>query len=89
MPKVRNNTKHTFHLFVIRLAERDNFDEFFKKNGISTAIHYPTALPFLQAYNKQNNSVNDLRMHINTNKQFFHCPCILNLKIVMWIMFVQ
>ena len=49
-PKVRGNTKHSFHLYVIRCKKRDKLVNFLDKEGISTAIHYPTALPNLPAY---------------------------------------
>lgn len=49
-PKIRPNTKHTFHLYVIRTQQREALATFLKKNGIETAVHYPTALPNLQAY---------------------------------------
>ena len=42
-PKVRGNTKHSFHLYVIRCKKRDKLVNFLDKEGISTAIHYPTA----------------------------------------------
>jgi len=49
-PKIRSNTKHVFHLYVIRTQKRDELQNHLKENGISTGIHYPTALPFLKAY---------------------------------------
>jgi len=33
--------KHVYHMYVIRTKKRDNLQEFLKKNGISTGIHYP------------------------------------------------
>lgn len=50
LPIVRNGTKHSFHLFVIRSKQRDSLKQFLEGNGIQTAIHYPTALPNLSAY---------------------------------------
>ena len=50
LPKIRKNSSHSFHLFVIKTNFREKLKEFLSKNQISTAIHYPTALPFLQAY---------------------------------------
>lgn len=50
IPTVRANSRHTFHLYVIRAKKRDQLAEFLKKKGIDTAIHYPTPLPFLPAY---------------------------------------
>ncbi len=49
-PKVRSHTKHSFHLYVIKAERRDQLAAYLKKEGIETAIHYPTALPNLKAY---------------------------------------
>jgi dTDP-4-amino-4,6-dideoxygalactose transaminase len=50
-PSVRPDASHVFHLYVIRAAEgRGALQAFLEKRGISTSIHYPTALPFLKAY---------------------------------------
>ena len=50
LPKVRPETKHTFHLYVIRAQRRDELAAYLKEQGIETAVHYPTALPNLPAY---------------------------------------
>ena len=46
------NIEHSFHLFVIRTSpnHRDNLKKWLESKGISTGIHYPKALPFLEAY---------------------------------------
>lgn len=49
-PLIRDNSKHTFHLYVIRTKKRDQLASYLKENGIETAIHYPKALPNLPAY---------------------------------------
>lgn len=49
-PVVRPDTKHTFHLYVIRNRKRDELAKFLKQRGIETAIHYPIALPNMKAY---------------------------------------
>ena len=49
-PTIRKNSKHVFHLYVIRLKKRDELIKYLKKHKISTGIHYPTPLPFLKAY---------------------------------------
>ena len=49
-PQVRPDTKHSFHLYVIRTQKRDDLAAFLKDKGIETAIHYPTALPNMKAY---------------------------------------
>lgn len=51
LPAIRPCSKHTFHLFVIRAQKRDELMQYLKDHHIETAIHYPTPLPFLPAYN--------------------------------------
>lgn len=50
VPVSRPDTKHTFHLYVIRTMKRDDLAEYLNEKGIQTAVHYPTALPNLEAY---------------------------------------
>ena len=49
-PAVRPNSAHSYHLYVIRVARRNELMEYLKQEGIETAIHYPTALPNLECY---------------------------------------
>ncbi len=41
LPKERKDSKHVFHLFVIKTDEREDLSRFLKERGISTGIHYP------------------------------------------------
>jgi dTDP-4-amino-4,6-dideoxygalactose transaminase len=50
LPVVRPNSKHTWHLYVIRAQRRDELMEYLKTKDVETAIHYPTPLPNLPAY---------------------------------------
>jgi dTDP-4-amino-4,6-dideoxygalactose transaminase len=49
-PEIRPNVVHVFHLYVIRTRKRNELKKFLWEQGIETGIHYPTALPFLKAY---------------------------------------
>jgi len=49
-PVIRAGARHVFHLYVIRTEERDRLQEQLTAAGVETAIHYPTALPFLPCY---------------------------------------
>ena len=49
-PKIRPDASHIFHVYVIRTKERDKLQKYLGEYGISTSIHYPVALPFMQAY---------------------------------------
>jgi len=50
-PYCSSNVKHVYHLYVIRSKNRDALRGHLEDRGIATSIHYPTALPFLKAYN--------------------------------------
>jgi dTDP-4-amino-4,6-dideoxygalactose transaminase len=50
LPKEMSYSKHVYHLFVIRVSDRDALKEFLQLKGIATGIHYPKALPNLRAY---------------------------------------
>jgi len=59
LPVIRKNTHHTFHLFVIKAAQRDRLKSFLESKGILTVIHYPKALPFEPAYEYLSHSEKD------------------------------
>jgi len=59
LPSVRKNTRHTFHLYVIRTKKRNLLKNHLESNGIQTAIHYPAALPNLRAYQYLGHSRSD------------------------------
>jgi len=58
-PKLRPNTKHTYHLYVIRAKKRDALAKYLKEKGIETAIHYPIPLPMMEAYKYLHYTQND------------------------------
>lgn len=49
------STNHVFHLFVVSVANRNNFIEFLKENKIETQIHYPIAPHLQEALSEYNN----------------------------------
>lgn len=46
---------HTYHLFVLKLNNRDTFMKFMKEKGIDTIIHYPVPIQQQKAYSWQKN----------------------------------
>ncbi len=46
-------------MYVIRAKRRDELINYLKDNGIETAIHYPTPLPMLEAYQYLNYKASD------------------------------
>ncbi|MEH6949982.1 DegT/DnrJ/EryC1/StrS family aminotransferase [Nitrobacter sp. NHB1] len=52
VPEVGPNRTHVYHLYTIQHPRRDRLAAYLKDNGVQTAINYPVALPFLQAYER-------------------------------------
>jgi dTDP-4-amino-4,6-dideoxygalactose transaminase len=50
LPFVQLWAKPVWHLYVVRANLRDDLRSFLNEQGIQTGIHYPKALPHLQAY---------------------------------------
>lgn len=60
LPEVRAGSSHVYHLFVIQTDDRDGLRSFLAARGIETGIHYPTALPLLEAYRRLEMSPADI-----------------------------
>lgn len=57
LPSTKPGCKHVFHLYVIQSDKRDALKKYLAEQGIETAIHYPTALPFLECYQSRNPNI--------------------------------
>jgi len=74
-PPVRPDASHIFHLYVIRVEEgRDELQSFLEGRGISTSIHYPTALPFLKAYEHRDFQPADFPVAYDYQNQILSLP---------------
>ena len=49
-PDVLPDVRHVYHLYVVRVKNRDKVQELLSEKEIHTGIHYPIPLPFLKAY---------------------------------------
>lgn len=55
LPKVAPSNEHVWHIFSVRVENRDEFQEYLKENGIGTVIHYPIPIHKQKAYSELNN----------------------------------
>jgi dTDP-4-amino-4,6-dideoxygalactose transaminase len=74
LPKVRENSKHSFHLYVIRAQQRDALRNYLEQNHIETLIHYPTPLPFLPAYKYLGHAPADFPVAHRLQKEILSLP---------------
>jgi dTDP-4-amino-4,6-dideoxygalactose transaminase len=52
VPQVAPGRTHVYHLYTIQHPQRDKLAAHLNANGVQTAINYPVALPFLEAYGR-------------------------------------
>lgn len=52
---VNEENSHSWHLFVVKVKNRGNFQKFLSEHGISTLIHYPVPIHKQEAYKEYNN----------------------------------
>ena len=49
-PSELEGVKHVYHLYVVRVKDREKLQNFLKENEIATGLHYPIPLHLTQAY---------------------------------------
>jgi len=49
-PEIRHGSTHVFHLYVVRIDQREEVQKKLKARGIATGIHYPIPLHMQPAY---------------------------------------
>ncbi len=54
LPSSKNIEQDAWHLFVVRVSEREKFRNYLSKNGIGTDVHYPIAPHKQLAYKRWN-----------------------------------
>lgn len=50
VPPIAEYSEHVFHLYVIRIAARDQLQDYLHQRGVSTGIHYPTPIHLQPAF---------------------------------------
>ena len=73
-PKRRSETYHSFHVYSIMHPRRDDLKKYLFQNGIETQIHYPVALPNMDAYKYLNHVESDFPKATNLQKSALSLP---------------
>lgn len=74
LPKSDPIERHVYHLYVIRVKDRDAVRKELTEAGISTGIHYPIALPFLEAYSRYGHQPDDFPITYRYMHQLLSLP---------------
>ena len=73
-PEEISNGFHVFHLYVIRVENRDLFISFLEKRGIQTLIHYPYPIHLQDSYKFLGYKNGDLPVTESLAKQIVSLP---------------
>ena len=57
LPKVESNCYHSYHLFVVKINQRDKVRKLLLEKGISTGIHYPESLNKNKIFKNSRNNI--------------------------------
>ena len=50
LPKIREGSTHVWHLFVVRVKDRENLVKYLESNNIGSLVHYPIPPHLSEAY---------------------------------------
>jgi len=79
-PSTQYGAEPVFHLYVIQLENREKMMARLKELGIDTAVHYPTPLPFMKAYERFNHQPADFPVAHHAASRILSLPIFPELK---------
>lgn len=74
LPALAPNTKHVFHLFVVKTKDRDALKQHCEKNEVGVAIHYPFPIHLQRAYEFLNYKTGDLPNSESASSEILSLP---------------
>lgn len=82
LPGEKGDVKAVYHLYVVRVpgGRRQELQAHLQGKGISTGIHYPTALPNLKAYRRLNHSHADFPEATKASGEILSLPMFPELQ---------
>ena len=80
LPKIRENCLHVWHLFVVRVNNREKFQRYLEENGIGSVIHYPIPPHLSEAYKYLGYKEGDFPITENYAKTVLSLPLYNGMK---------
>jgi dTDP-4-amino-4,6-dideoxygalactose transaminase len=74
LPGSEVGNTHVYHQFVVRVKNRRKVQDYLNQKGIQTLIHYPTPLPFTQAYSHLNCKKEDFPVSAKLSEEILSLP---------------
>lgn len=79
-PRVAPACEHVFHLYVIRVRERDQLQQRLTEAGIATGLHYPTPIHLQAAYRELGYNYGDFPITEALSKEILSLPIYAELS---------
>jgi dTDP-4-amino-4,6-dideoxygalactose transaminase len=75
-PQELDNVRAVYHLYIVRVPadQRERFQEALKAAGVDTGIHYPIALPYLNAYRHLGHTPADFPHALKASQEIVSLP---------------
>ncbi|MBD3422061.1 MAG: aminotransferase class I/II-fold pyridoxal phosphate-dependent enzyme [Chitinivibrionales bacterium] len=75
-PTEIDDVRAVYHLYIVRIPDgkRERLQAHLKENGIATGIHYPTALPYLEAYKHLGHTESDFPHALKASQEIVSLP---------------
>jgi dTDP-4-amino-4,6-dideoxygalactose transaminase len=75
-PEELDGVRAVYHLYIVRVpaARREAFQQALKDAGIDTGIHYPIALPYLNAYRHLGHTEKDFPVALKASQEIVSLP---------------
>jgi len=74
LPSAPLNKKHVYHLFVLRCKNRTKLIRLLDEKGIAWGIHYPSPLPFVNAYEYKKHTVKEFILSQKITQEIISIP---------------
>ncbi|MCK4851861.1 MAG: DegT/DnrJ/EryC1/StrS family aminotransferase, partial [Candidatus Omnitrophica bacterium] len=74
LPEEKGHVKHVYHLFVVRVKEREKMQDCLKQKGIATGFHYKYPLHLQEAYKYLGHKEGDLPVTEKVMKEIISLP---------------
>ncbi len=74
LPEVRSSNEHVYHLFVIRLPNRDQVLKHLQSHDIQAGIHYPVPIHLQPAYKGKIRTIGSMSETVRSSKEILSLP---------------
>lgn len=79
-PLVPQGSSHVYHLFVVQVDKRDSVIDQLRTLNVDSAIHYPTALPWVEAYAYLGHAAGEFPVATNACQRIISLPMYAELS---------